>query len=118
MSQKIGELAEKKAKIFLCAQGLTWVESNYRCKMGEIDLIMRDKEYLVFVEVRARATAAFGGAFASVTYSKQQKLIKTAGYYLLHYPLLNKQPQRFDVISIEGPAQQLRWLPNAFGLDF
>ena len=77
MSISAGFVAEKQACDYLMSQGLKWVESNYRCQLGEIDLIMRDKEYLVFVEVRARASRDFGGALESVGYRKQQKILKT-----------------------------------------
>jgi len=118
MSLKTGFAAEQRARDFLRAQGLQWVESNYRCRWGEIDLIMREKNCLVFVEVRARASGAFGGAAASVTYNKQQKLIKTATIYLLSKKLHDKQPIRFDVLGFEGKESEIQWIKNAFGLDF
>ena len=118
MSQKAGALAEKKACDYLISQGLKWVMSNYRCRLGEIDLIMRDGIYLVFVEVRARASNAFGGALASVTYGKQQKLIKTAVLYLLINKLQDKQAIRFDVLGMEGMPPSITWVKNAFGSDF
>lgn len=118
MSLKIGFTAERQACSYLRAQGLRWIESNYRCRWGEIDLIMQDKEYLVFVEVRARASSCFGGAVASVTYAKQQKLIKTATTYLISKQILDKQPIRFDVFGLEGTDLQINWIKNAFGLDF
>lgn len=116
MSQKAGALAEQHAREYLIAQGLQWVDSNYRCRLGEIDLIMRDGVYLVFIEVRARASKAFGGAMASVTYSKQQKLIKTASLYLLVNKLHDKQAIRFDVLALEGTPPRIEWVKNAFVL--
>ena len=118
MSQKAGFLAEQHALEYLTSKGLKWVVSNYRSKLGEIDIIMRDGEYLVFVEVRARTSTAFGGAIASVTYSKQQKILKTASLYLLANKLHDKQAIRFDVVSIEGAPPKITWLKNAFGSDF
>lgn len=118
MSQKIGFLAEQHAMDYLTSQGLLWVESNYRCRMGEIDLIMRDGDYLVFVEVRARASNAFGGAMASVTFSKKQKLIKAASFYLLVNKLQDKQPSRFDVLSMDGVPPMITWVKDAFGADY
>ncbi len=114
MSQKIGFDAEDQARDYLTIQGLTWISSNYRCRLGEIDLIMRDYDHLVFIEVRARSTIAFGGAAASVTYSKQQKLIKTASYYLQAFKLQDKQPSRFDVVSLDGVPPRITWIKNAF----
>ena len=118
MSQKTGALAEQYACEYLTSQGLQWVVSNYRSRLGEIDLIMRDGSYLVFVEVRARASNAFGGPLASVTYGKQQKLIKTASLYLLVNKLHDKQPIRFDVLGLEGVPPSITWVKNAFGSDF
>ncbi|KTC84987.1 YraN family protein [Legionella brunensis] len=118
MSKSIGLAAELRAQAYLIAQGLSWVASNYHCRFGEIDLIMREGSYLIFVEVRARSSNSFGGAAASVTYRKQQKIIKTASHYLLVNKLTEKQPVRFDVLSFEGDALQVNWMKNAFGLDF
>lgn len=118
MSQKQGCLAEQRARDYLIDQGLTWLASNYHCRVGEIDLIMRDGEALVFVEVRSRVSNAFGGALASVTRSKQQKLIKTACLYVLTNNLQDKHPLRFDVIGVDGTPSQLTWVKNAFGSDF
>ncbi len=118
MSQKIGFAAEEQALQYLSTQGLKWVASNYRSRCGEIDLIMRDGSYLVFIEVRARSSMAFGGALASVTYSKRQKLIKTALFYLSAHRLHDKQAVRFDVVSIEGVPASVNWIKNAFGSDF
>ncbi|ASQ44594.1 YraN family protein [Legionella clemsonensis] len=117
-TRKRGLAIEQQAQVYLEAQGLKPVISNYQCRLGEIDLIMREGNYLVFIEVRARASAAFGGAAASVTYRKQQKIIKTASHYLLRTKLTDKQPIRFDVLSFEGETPQINWIKNAFGLDF
>ena len=118
MSQKIGFLAEQHARDYLITQGLHWIDSNYRSRMGEIDLIMRDGEHLVFVEVRARASNAFGGGMVSVTFSKKQKLIKTANLYLLANKLQDKLPIRFDVLSIDGASPTITWVKDAFGADY
>lgn len=118
MSQQIGFAAEEHARQYLGKQGLIWLESNYRCRLGEIDLIMRDKDYLVFVEVRARASNAYGGAVQSVNKGKQQKLIRTATLYLQTKRLYDKHPCRFDVLSLDGALPQITWIKNAFGVDF
>lgn len=117
MSQKEGFLAELHARDYLISQGLKWVVSNYRCRMGEIDLIMRDGAYLVFVEVRARASKVFGGAIASVSNSKKQKLIRTALFYLVANKLQDEQASRFDVLCMEGVPPSITWVRNAFGSD-
>lgn len=118
MSLQLGFAAEEQARRYLCEQGLILLESNYRCRLGEIDLIMRDKEYLVFVEVRARASSAYGGAIQSVTHSKRQKLLRTSTLYLQTKKLYDKQPCRFDVLSLDGPLSRITWIKNAFGADY
>ena len=114
MSLTLGFAAEERARDYLKQQGLHLIISNYRCKMGEIDLIMRDKEYFVFVEVRARSSLVHGSAIESITYSKQQKIIKTATFYLLTHGLMDKHPVRFDVVTFEGKNAGLNWVRNAF----
>lgn len=118
MSLTIGLAAEELAKNYLTTQGLTWVASNYRCRLGEIDLIMHDKTDLVFVEVRARTSNEFGGAITSITHSKRQKLIRTASLYLQTTRLYDKLPCRFDVVSLDGSPPQITWIQHAFGVDF
>lgn len=114
--QRQGKLAEDFAANFLLSQGLAILQRNFLCKLGEIDLVVQDKTSLVFVEVRFRKTAAFGGALASVTPSKQRKLRRAAQVYLLN---LNQQPAcRFDILAISQDAQQQlfveHWIQNAF----
>lgn len=111
------------ARYYLESQGLSFISSNFRSRMGEIDLIMRDasRDSLVFVEVRYRKHAAFGGAAVTVNHKKQQRLIKTGLFYLQrHAPHASG---RFDVVAIDGqlPAtidaidhSQITWIPNAF----
>ena len=104
----LGRDAEARALAFLEQQGLTLVEKNFRCRAGELDLIMRDGQALVFIEVRSRKNQHFGGAAASVGPVKQQRLWRTASFYLLKFP---KPPVcRFDLVAIEG--DDLRWLKN------
>jgi putative endonuclease len=118
MSQQMGFAAETYAHDYLVLQGLTLLSSNYHCKMGEIDLIMRDKTHLIFIEVRARISNAFGGALASVTYAKRKKLYKAALHYLSANHLHEKFPIRFDVVAIDGKTQQITWIKNAFADEF
>lgn len=106
---------------FACKQlenaGCKIIETNFSCKLGEIDLIVRDQQALVFVEVRYRKNASFGGASASVDRRKQTKLIKTANFYLQKHNLSNKEWCRFDVFALQGGSEQLEfnWIKNAFG---
>lgn len=118
MSQQIGLIAEQQARNYLVRNGLRWITSNYRCRWGEIDLIMGDGKLLVFVEVRARVSAEFGGAIGSITLQKQKKIIKTATHYLTTNNLYNTCNGRFDVISVQGAASQIEWIKNAFGTDY
>ena len=118
MSLKAGFVAEEAARHYLITQGLQWVESNFRCRLGEIDLIMRDGSYLVFIEVRSRTSMTFGGGIASITYAKRQKIIKTTSHYMIKYKINDKFPIRFDVISIDGTSGVITWIKDAFGADY
>jgi putative endonuclease len=106
--QQLGRQGEDRALEHLSSHGLTLVERNFLCKAGEIDLIMLHKDHLVFVEVRRRALSRFGGAAASVTPAKQQRLIRAAQYYLLRYTTL--PPCRFDLVAIDGT--ELSWIQD------
>lgn len=104
-----GQAAEDAALAHLERHGLILIERNFRCKGGEIDLVMRQCDSLVFIEVRKRSSARYGGAAASVTTAKQARLTIAAQVYLMRY----KTPPacRFDVVAIDGEA--LAWLQNA-----
>lgn len=103
-----GMEGEDAALAYLRAQGLLLVERNFRARTGEIDLVMTDGDTLVFVEVRKRSGKGFGGAAASVTPAKRQRLVKTAQCYLQK---CHDQPAcRFDVVAIDG--EQFSWLKN------
>ena len=105
-----GSDTEQLACEHLQANGLRLLQRNYRLKMGEIDLIMRDGVTIVFVEVRYRKTQRYGGALHSIDPRKQARIIRTAQYYLqYHAP---NALARFDVVAVEG--QQLHWIKNAF----
>lgn len=117
MSLVVGKKIEKMAVDYLKNQGLTMVCTNFHCRFGEIDIIMWQKEVLVFVEVRQRTSHAFGGALSSVDFFKQQKLIKAANYYMVHKQLTEKHPARFDILSVEGDNNKFNWLKNAIELD-
>ncbi len=111
---KKGKQAEKSAEKFLRKQGLELIDRNCFSRMGEIDLIMKDKDELVFVEVRSRVSQDYGGALASITQQKQQKIIKTAYNYLQKKKLFDKHPFRFDVVAIDGNPPRIQWLKHAF----
>jgi len=113
-----GANAEQKAFDYLIKKGLKPVTRNYRCKCGEIDLIMRDNNTLVFVEVRFRRSNSFGSAAATVSNSKQQRLRKTAALYLQKQHTV--PDCRFDVIGISQTIHGnqssfcVNWIQNAF----
>ncbi len=113
-----GTAAEALAAVYLMMKGLRFVARNYRCRAGEIDLIMRSRrpELLVIVEVRYRRHSRFGGAVASVTAAKQKRIIRAASLFLRQDPGLAVIPLRFDVLGIEGALwrPQIRWIRNAF----
>lgn len=112
----IGSLAERKACDYLQNQGLKLLKKNFRCRFGEIDLIMQEQKDIVFVEVRSRKKADFGNAKESITAIKRQKLIRTASFYLQEKQLTNEIGTRFDIISLqwEKSGWQLEWIRNAF----
>ena len=105
-----GAQAEQQAAHYLRQQGLKPVAQNYRSRFGEIDLIMQDGATLVFVEVRLRRTANFGGAVASIDARKQRRLILTAQQYLAG--LAHIPPCRFDAVLMDD--NDVQWLKNAF----
>jgi putative endonuclease len=105
-----GAEAEQQAYDFLVQQGLTPVCRNFRCKQGELDLVMQDQQTLVIVEVRFRQSEAFGGAAASVTAQKRKKIVAATHYYLMTHHV--KTSVRFDVVAIS--AKGLNWIKNAF----
>jgi putative endonuclease len=108
-----GDRAEDVAATFLQQRGLTLATRNYQCRFGEIDLIARDGDTVVFVEVRMRASGAFGGAAASITAGKRAKLLRTARHYLSGLGRL--PPCRFDAVLIDGNNAAPEWLKNVFG---
>lgn len=105
-----GRRAEQQACGYLRQHGLELIEANYRCRLGEIDLIMRDGQCTVFVEVRLRRDPAFGGGLASVNHRKQAKLIAAARQYLQSSRTVGAA--RFDVIAI-GADDEIEWVRNA-----
>jgi putative endonuclease len=108
-----GAQAEQLAVQYLQQQGLKLIAQNYRSRFGEIDLIMRDGTTVVFVEVRLRRNAGFGGAAASIDVRKQQRIISTAQHYLAALPRI--PACRFDVVLMDDVERSnLQWLRNAF----
>lgn len=111
-----GQQAEEKARRYLCKQGLKLVTKNYRSPYGEIDLIMRERDTLVFIEVRYRRNQAFGLAEETVDWRKQAKLRATAEHYLQNEKVAHDRPCRFDVMAMSGIDKKtiIHWYPDAF----
>lgn len=108
-----GAQAEQLAARYLQQQGLKLVAQNYRSRFGEIDLIMQDGATVVFIEVRLRRSACFGGAAASIDARKQMRIISTAQQYLAR--LASVPPCRFDAVLLDDAhGGNLQWLKNAF----
>lgn len=112
----VGRRAEKLALDYLKAQGLAEITRNFRCRMGEVDLVMRDGDCLVFAEVRFRSENRFASATGSVDHHKQRKIIRTAAAFLGRYSQFSDCTVRFDVIGLDhsGGQTDVRWIRDAF----
>jgi len=114
-----GKAAETQACRFLINRGLALVDRNYRCRHGEIDLIMRDGRCVVFVEVRYRGKRRFAGGAETIDHRKQSKLTATAMHYLQSHPGMAARPARFDVVAIDSGLgeERVAWIRDAFGVE-
>jgi putative endonuclease len=110
----VGGEKEDVACRYLEGRGLRLVTRNHRCRHGEIDLVMRDGDTLVFVEVRYRRSQRFGSAADSVDVRKQRRLTAAAGHYLQRHP--TPLPCRFDVLAI-GAGDRVDWIRHAFTIE-
>ncbi|MCX7088653.1 MAG: YraN family protein [Methylococcales bacterium] len=106
-----GEQSEQHACDYLLEQGLVQIARNYRCRYGELDLIMREQQTLVIVEVRYRQSDTYGSALESITPRKQSRIIAATHCYLAANP--HSEQIRFDVVAISG-NNRLEWIQNAF----
>jgi putative endonuclease len=111
-----GHLSEQYARNWLGKQGLKLVIANYRCKLGELDLVMLHKGCLVVVEVRYRKSAAFGGGLESITRQKRLRISRATADFLKHHPQFRQHPLRFDALALTGPlnAPEVTWRQRAF----
>lgn len=114
--QRRGANAEDQACRFLQQRGLRLIERNYRSRRGEIDLIMRDADNLVFVEVRYRRQSRYGSGLESVDWRKQQRIMACAAYYLHRHPQAALLASRFDVVALTpgDGGVRIEWIRNAF----
>jgi putative endonuclease len=115
-AKDLGEQTEVIACDFLKTKGMKYIEKNFHSRFGEIDLIMKDHDVLVFVEVRYRKSSHYGSAAESISSAKKKKLIKTALFYLHRHQLSEKIASRFDVVTIHGSLlnMEIEWFPQAF----
>lgn len=107
-----GARAEDFCAELLRRAGLKLVERNWRCRLGEIDLIAEEGATIVFAEVRMRSSGQFGGAAESVTAAKRARLLAAARLYLTRRP---EAQCRFDVFLVDGPVSRVQWIRDAFG---
>lgn len=111
-----GMLWERHAESHLRQAGLVPLIRNFRCRFGEIDLVMLDGEELVFIEVRYRQSSAHGDPLETITHGKQQRLARAAALFLQDHPVFARHYCRFDAVGITGTSQalRLRWIKGAF----
>lgn len=117
--KSLGKAGEEVAKTYLCAQGYCILETNFRCKTGEIDIIARDEDYIAFIEVKTRSSLVYGLPIESINKRKQYSIIKTAQTYLAK-KYLRDINLRFDVVEVMvdnnkgNKIQEVRLIKNAF----
>lgn len=115
--QITGRQAETLALQYLESQGLKEIETNYHAPCGEIDLIMKDDDALIFIEVRFRQQEGFGSSIETITPSKQRRIIRTAQHYLQKNDLLDEVDCRFDVIGLTT-NDKIIWIKDAFQVQY
>jgi len=115
-SRELGNEGEIFAAKLLTSHGLKLLEQNVNFRVGELDLVMKDKDSLVFVEVRRRKNDNFGGALGSITVTKQKRLTRAALAYLQRNKLMDKVPCRFDLVAVTDKDGELQgeWIKNIF----
>ncbi|MBX9913869.1 MAG: YraN family protein [Pseudomonadaceae bacterium] len=115
--QTSGRAAEQSARDHLERHGLRLLAQNWACRVGELDLVMLDGDTVVFIEVRYRRHAGWGGALESVDARKRSKVSAAAAFFLQQETRWAKHPCRFDVIAMSAsaePSERLNWIKNAF----
>lgn len=114
-TQRTGNDAELRACQYLTAQGLELITRNFHCRYGEIDLIMRQQQTIVFIEVRFRKANSLVDGAESINHSKQNRLVRSASYYLQQNKITDAIPARIDVIAVtqNNNTHQFDWIQNA-----
>jgi len=117
--RELGNNFEQLAVDYLIQKKVKIIATNYLCKMGEIDIIARDQQDLVFVEVRYRKSNTYGGSLESVNKGKQRRVSLAASHYLQNHQLTNKISCRFDVIAMTGTLEKINinWIKAAFNAN-
>ncbi|WP_300803831.1 YraN family protein [uncultured Acetatifactor sp.] len=110
--RRVGGDKERQAAEYLTGKGMRVLETNFRCRQGEIDLICRHRGYLVFVEVKYRSASEKGYALEAVDYRKQLRICRVADYYRYVHGLGDGTGVRYDVVGIQG--SEIQWVQNAF----
>lgn len=108
---------EDQARSYLQARGLRLLQQNFSSRGGEIDLIMRDRDTICFIEVKYRKSLAYGGAASAIPISKQRKIVNTALFYIAGRKQLAQRPLRFDALLIQHQtdgSDRIDWIQNAF----
>ncbi len=113
----LGQRGERHAENHLKRQGLRPLARNWHCRHGELDLVMADRDWVVFVEVRLRAATRFADGIDSIDQAKRRRLVRAAAHFLARHADLAERPCRFDVVAIDGPDQRLTWTRHAFELE-
>ncbi|HUR40665.1 MAG TPA: YraN family protein [Verrucomicrobiae bacterium] len=111
-----GAAAEDRALSFLQAQGLKLIARNWRCKLGELDLVLADADTVVIAEVRSRRRSDYGSAAETVDWRKQAKLVRATRVLLAARPELAERPLRFDLVTLDGDGA-VEWLREAFDVS-
>ncbi len=112
----IGSELEKSTESYLNKRGLRTVHRNYRCRLGEIDLVMDDGEFIIFVEVRYRRDHRYGNPLETITIHKQKRIIRAATQFLLCKPEYRDRPCRFDAVGVSQNNGHVEydWIKDAF----
>lgn len=108
----LGDKLEKECVLYLQEHGIADIETNFRCKLGEIDIIGTDGKYLVFFEVKYRSSTVSGYAEDAVGYTKQKTISRVADYYICQHRASTDMFYRFDVLAVND--NKLNWIKNAF----
>jgi putative endonuclease len=112
--QRLGSAAEERAALLLRQAGYDVLARNFRCRMGELDIIARRARLLIIAQVRLRSSAEFGGAAASITAAKRARIVRAARYLLMRRPSLANLTVRFDTLLLTTSTGLIEWIEGAF----